>query len=366
MLVASLILCHACFGDTSGPGAGPSEDLGVPVTPALATAEFSPLAWSPDGEEIFFLGPGPRPDLKAVHVSDGLIRTVVADSQPSFFSITPDGQWIYRMISAASSASVSAILQRIPSQGGVPETIAENVARMPTSVWSFPPISAGARQLAFAARGERGDPNDVRISTRDTLYLYEFASGAKTAIGFGNPLAFSPDGSQLAYDERPCNEGGEWNNPCDTYVLDLRTGTRQHIPWDKGDIGKQAWWDESGLKSLAVTHHFDSPTSPLQWVLRNLSTGSVIIVHALTLGKEIPSTGSLERARDGARVAGWIDYFAQGFEGLRVIDVQTLRGQVVVVNRTGRTSSIAFSWDSRRVAYLISARIFVHDLPDRF
>ena len=370
-VIVAITLVSAC-GDGPielgiDPGTGPTEDLGVRATPTGTAAEQSWLAWSPDGHEVFFLGAGSTPDLMAVRVSDGAIRTVSpGPTRTVRFNVSSDGQWVYRTRYATDPAVDRYVFDRIPTAGGPAETITENVTGFLSTTWVDPPLAPGGNLLAYAARGEKGDPDDVRIGTRDTLYLYDLASKERTAIGFGVPLAFSPDGSQLAYDEKPCDEGGSWPNPCDTYVVDLGTDVRRHVPWDKDDIGKQPWWDEGGLKSLASTHDFDTADSPLQWIVRNLSLGTVTIAYSLTLTKEMPHPGGMAHSQGGMRVGGWIKDLEGKFHGIRVFDLQAERGHLSVVNRTGEGWSLAFSWDGRRIAYLNDRSVFVQELPARF
>lgn len=370
-MVAAITVVSACGdGPTelgNGPGERPAEDLGVPATATGVAAEQSWLAWSPDGHEVFFLGTGPTPDLMAVRVADGAMRTVTSGpTRTDRFYVSLDGQWVYRTRNASHPPVDSHVFDRIPTAGGPAETIAENVTGFLFTAWVDPPVAPDGNLLAYAARGEKGDPDDARIGTRDTLYLYDLASKERTAIGFGVPLAFSPDGSQLAYDERPCDESGLWTNPCDTYVVDLGTDMRRHVPWDKDDNGKQPWWDEGGLKSFASTHDFDTADSPLQWIVRNLSLETVTIAYSLTLTKEMPHPGGMAHCQAGTRVGGWITDLEGEFSGIRVFDLQAERDHLAVVNRTGEGWSLAFSWDGRRIAYLIDRGVFVQELPASF
>jgi dipeptidyl aminopeptidase/acylaminoacyl peptidase len=369
LLLAASAAWTACGRDATGPpDPGPPEDLGTPVTAANVVTEQSPLVWSRDGTEVYFRAATPDldgADLKAVRVADGAIRTISAGLHRHMtFYLSPDGEWIYRIRSAGGESGDRSILDRVRVTGGAAEMIAENVTMSSFSATSKPPISPDGTRLAYAALGPRGV--SAGSGTRDTLYLYDLTTGTKVRRAFGVPLAFSPDGTRLAYDERPCDETGRWSNPCDTYVMELSTGATQHVPSDTWDIGKQVWWDAEGLKALATTHRYDTASSFSQWIVTNLSTGTVTIAYSLNSETESQAPGWFTHSPDGTRVAGWIWYPVEFYEGLRVVDLRTLRSQLVVVNRSGEGWSPVFSPDARRIAYLVDRRLYVQQLPDAY
>ncbi len=337
-------------GVTDGSSTGPPEDLGIPVTAEGAVYERSPLAWSASGDELYFVG-STGETLEAVRVADGRVRIV--DPGPArtwVIGVSADGRWVYRNDWTAG-------FYRVPVGGGSGELIAD-------SVLGFA-ISPVGDRVAYGTKGPPGDPHDATVGRLDTLYLLDLAQGKKVRLGFGMPLAFSPDGTRLAYDRAPCDISGLYTNGCDTYVMDLATGGESLIPWARDDIGKQVWWDAGGLKGFAGTHHYDSPTSPLQWVFRNATRGTVEVAYAMSYGVEVPAGDGETHAPNGQVAGGWILYL-DGYEGLRLIDLATMRNRLVVVDRSAEPYSPAISWDARRVAYLIGTRIYVHDLPTGF
>jgi hypothetical protein len=351
VLVLAACVFTACCGDAAGPKGVQPERLGQPVTADGVVWEHSPLHWSADGQEVFFLDQ--MDHLFAVRVSSGVVR-VVADEPTQVLFVSADGHWIYR---TAGGMHPYVRVVRSPTPGGVAELLVPGpVSRVV--------LSTDGNLIAYAILGDPGDPHDARVTTRDTLALLDLRSGQYSVLGFGNPLAFSPDGTRLAYDEAPCLAGGLFANPCDSYVLDLVTGTREHIPWEKDDNGKQAWWNAEGLQSLASTHAYDDHTTFLQWIVRNLTRQTVRIVYALNARSEMPAAAGFAHSRDGSRVAGWYFNFREEFEGLLVADLRTGRDSLIVVNRTAEGWSPSFSHDGRRIAYLIGRRIYVQDLPE--
>lgn len=363
----AFVLSAACDGEVLGPGSGgPPEDLGDPVLTARGEVLWrSKLAWA-GNDEIIYIGANTK-DLKGVRVSDGAIRLLnTSPGRIDDFFPSPDEQWIYRVRSGPGPPYV---LDRVPQAGGAAEVIANDIWMWPSS--ALPPLSKGSDLLAYAARGEKQPPGTNYVgSTQDTLYLLDLQTGALTNLGFGLPLTFSPDASELLYDEKPCIETGLYRNPCDTYTLNLTTLARTHVPWAKGDLTKTAWWDASGIHGLVRCRDV-VPGPATSWCVRNLSTGSVEILYSHIVGEEVVAFDiGLAVSADRRKVAGWSHHRKHGFVALHVIDRMTGAQSLPVVVRTAAAYRIAFSPDGTRVAYQLvtwdgtgpTVQIFVHEL----
>jgi len=366
-------LAGACgdSGDGSGglaPSPGPPEDLGVPVTSPGEVGSRTGLVWA-SNDEIIFIGPAYR-DLKSVRVSDGSIRLLNTSSNRIIEApfVSPDGQWIYR--ERMDGVGNDYALERVPRDGGIAELLARNVTGFLLTAWALPPLSSHAEVIAYAARGEKQQHGTVYInSTKDTLYLLDLTTGSLRNLGSGVPLTFSPSGAELLYDEKPCNETGLYTNPCDTYRVNLTTMARTHVPWDKGDIAKIPWWDASGIRAF-VSCDIYVPGTTNSWCIRNLSQGTVTVVHALVLGEEVPWGSPRCVSPDRRWAAGWDLHFKAGFLALHVADLIVGGTRILVVSRTANAYGCAFSPDGRQVAYLVgqhnssgnTVQIFVHDL----
>ncbi len=103
-------------------------------------------SWSPDGKRIAFshlptprVNDWPKSDISVIDVESGEIRalakTEAAEGQP-FFS--PDGKWIaYAASDVPATWGFTARVHVVPSEGGVPEALAESYDRQPGIVgWS--------------------------------------------------------------------------------------------------------------------------------------------------------------------------------------------------------------------------------------
>lgn len=349
-----------CGGDPAGPGSGPTENLGSAVTSAGEVAEQSILIWSVDGTEVLYESRDPADVLRAVRVSDGTIRDVsVSPTRHVQFALSPDGQYIYRARESPSLDDQGLILDRFLASGGPIEPIAHNVTMWGNWSFAMAPISPDGSTIAYATVGEDADPMDATIGTRDTLFILDLTSGARTAVDFGIPLAFSPDGARLVFDRRPCDESGLWSNPCDTFIIDFRTGITEQLPTYREDGFKTVWWNESGIQYLTSSHEFGGA---LTEIVRNLTSGAVFVAHTLVLGQERSHPAQWTPCPDGTRVGGWTDHFNEGFQGYHVADLEAATSWLAVVNRSAEGWHSAFSPDCSQIAYTIGSAIYVSDL----
>jgi hypothetical protein len=357
LLLPALAAVLACDGDPSGNGGGwDAEDLGRAVTPGTTVAEQSPLAWSADGAEIFFVAAGSSSDLMAVRLADGHIRKVSDGLTLTFSLFVADaGPWIYRTRWHPVDM-VRDVLDRVPQAGGSAEQITDNFTAFLSSAVPNPPLRPGSSAIAYAGRGPRGDPDDARIGTRDTLYLHDLVSQQRSALGFGVPLVFSPDGAELAYDRKPCDESGVWNNPCDTWILSLGSGAERKVAARDNDIDKHVWWDGAGLKQFSL--RLEPRHS---WVLRNLSTGTEQVVFTAPADAMADIGSSV--SQDGLLAAAWLFYPRDPHQAIFVVDLSSSRSRLVVVNRSSQAWGLAWSADGRHIAYVMNERIYVQDVP---
>ena len=366
---ATWIGCGGSDGVT-GPGGNPAdvnpaENLGSPITPSGEVSVFeATLTWTPDGSEILYTSPA-SPDwgkiVKVVDIAAGTIR--VLDPQVGRWfdlSVSSDGRTVY------VAGRYGSTLRRIMADGAVREDLLQNTDGR------FSVLSPNETQMAYVGLGaEIPSPSEFINSSADSLYLYDLATGAREYLGLGRPLAFSPDGKQLLFHERPCPGTLGVPNPCFYSTLDLATRQVERLTFPEytqediiGDVGPtEHWirWDEQGIR----TYVLGPGGRGRQILIRNFTLGTTTRLHKYVPGVEFPFAG-LHRAwsPDGNKVAFWSHvHDGQGhYDVLYVADVRTGEKKRVVIKRTRRTGEMAFAPDGRRIAYVLGDRIFVQNL----
>jgi hypothetical protein len=346
--VLSLVLfLAACGSDGTGPTLTP-DSIGTSVTDPGAVHDESTLAWSVDGTEIYFSA-GEGADhpmaLMAVRVSDGTVRTVDTDSTERIIT-DHAGEWIYR--------NGGGTVDRVSVAGGAAEAIARDTWAHNGYHTLDPVLSPDDQILAYAQIGEDtafGGPLDP-MGTMDTLVLHDLGTGERTAVGFGMPLAFSPDGGELAFAPRPCLDRATGLNPCETRVMDLSDGSTRAFTRLLEVRGPQVRWTAAGLIELVYSWGDG-------WLLRNLTAGTDQVFDSF-----VGPYQRLAVSEDATRFAGW-DY--QNDElGSAIVVVYDLDdgAHTVAIHEEGHGTALAFGPGGDRIAYVVDGTLYVKELPD--
>lgn len=156
------------------------EEKSITPTTGNTIAEIDPvnseLIWSPDGKEILFTT---KSALKAINLSSKSIRLL--DDRPlryKHLQYLNNGTFLYYRTGPIDSYKWNE-LYRISFSGGTPQLIDNNVeAYVPSPSDSLIAISS---------------------ADRHSLVIINMNTGTSRAVGFGTPLAFSPDDRRLAY-----------------------------------------------------------------------------------------------------------------------------------------------------------------------
>jgi hypothetical protein len=335
----------ACSSD-DGSGPTPDEILGTPFTaPDGIERSGGQLAWFPGGDELAYTpGLGNLRPLEGFRPGDGSHRTIdgrLLLRGPLAFALS--GQLVCSLTSGLTAAYSYECVDE--SEGSV-LSLTDRAVYGP---FVYGALAVGAdTSVAYGVLGPECEAG-LGGSTCDSLYLYNLPSATRTFLTIGLPDAFSPDGWQLLYRQRPCNElaGG---NGCQASIFDLGTGISAEVwPGERDDIEWRPGWTSLGSGRLVTAK---GATDTL--VIRNLGQHTTEVIRDLSAA---PSgfTESPTFSADGAVVAYWLVSPAQGISYLEVRDLMGGTTRTVAIG-FGEAGPIALSADGKRIAYVMANR----------
>jgi Tol biopolymer transport system component len=155
-------------------------------------------AWSPDGMAIAFTSWVDRsPYLASLSMADRSVTllTPTRDAQPSW---SPDGS---RLAFVSDEAGVQDIFTANPDGSAQVQLTTERYA-------SHPAWSPDGSMIAFVYRGETAEGErefKVAVMTADGVFLKDLASAGAVRFDDAGSLAWSPDGSGIAYSSVDCD-----------------------------------------------------------------------------------------------------------------------------------------------------------------
>jgi hypothetical protein len=353
--LSSLVLV-GCGGDGGGPSEGLTEDLGTAVSPPGETdPDVTQLAWSANGDEIFYHAPvsGLLMITKAVRVADGTVRVVDARERYRVgLIVAGDGSLYFASVSGPSGA---ASLERLSPDGHTVTTVTANVLIAPR-VPIRPAVVLGPEDTTFAYAVTHDEcRNGTQGSSCDSLFTYNFHTGAATYRTLGEPLAFSPDGASLLLYERPCIE---LQSPyrCQAAVLSLVTGQLQERSLALEDDNVfMARWDLAGVRLFLMRQTPDNTFGVL-----DPDTGTLTAGYVVRRGEVPYATSYLDWTADGLKLAVWSAL--PDFALLHVADLERQTTTYAAVAASAPGGAVAFSRDGSRVAYVIGSRIYMRRL----
>jgi Tol biopolymer transport system component len=165
------------------------------------------LAVSPDGKQVLAIEYGNQTQLVLVPVAGGAPTPVSGADGAGSGSFSPDGTKLVFSLADSASATLSAGIYTVSVSGGTPKLIAAT----PSGVTdALPEYAPDGTKLAFVR-----DAFDAQGNETVSLELMPSSGGSPTALtttglapnlGSGGGIAFSPDGTTIAF-------GGDYSNP---------------------------------------------------------------------------------------------------------------------------------------------------------
>lgn len=352
-------LVSACGGNGTDPT--PDELLGTPFTPANGIeSSGGRLAWSPDGAELVYTaGMGNLVTLEEYSPGEGNHRVIdgrLRSRGPLAFALSG------RVVCASSDALMPSESDSYECLDRTDGSILVLTDRPVYGPASYGALTVGAESLvAYGVIGPECVPG-LGGSTCDSLYLYDLSTNTRTFLTIGLPDVFSPNGRQLLYRERPCNELGG-GNTCSTATFDLTTqGTTPIWPGLSTDILWLPHWNESGPQRLVVAKAGAGPSQVDSLVIRSLAQNTSRVIRDLGLAPAGFVFPSPALSADGSTVAYWVVAPTQGVSYLEVSKLATNHTEIIAVAYGTDTGGIALSSNGQRVAYVFASRGYWTDI----
>lgn len=311
LAVPAFCLVVAACGD---PPVAPvdGEMLGVPLGYRGGAVD---LAWVPGTRLVAFRAPATDSTacgVRTLDVDSGRVRSLDDDCA----ALTSFASTALRGLAVATGGATIAWqvgLSGIGPAGGAVRAAAPGTAagevRRGSRQWPAVALSPDGRSLAYA------------WSLADTLVVRDLATGSEVAMGFGRPIAFSPDGLQLAYLVSP---GGVRRR-----VLGDTVEFVVSVALQPGDELGPVSWSAGGL--WAVVDRLNAGVR-----LRNADTGLEVLASSFEPGWRVRFP---VWSADGRRMAFWEEYCPTTSVGTPCItELATL---MVLERDTGRRVAIA-------------------------
>jgi Tol biopolymer transport system component len=313
------------------PSPTPTEDRGIPLTSGV-TVGGSELVWSKSGREIYYGTPG---SIRAVSVPDKSTRLLDARGWdwPYDLTLSSDGNYLYYLMTSD--------ILRINLTTQTSELVISHVREYSRYI-----VSPDNNHIAY-------------VSSDSSLCVLDLVTMVNRRMAVGEPRVFSPDGKEILY----------WQYPT-YYILSCESGATRSVSTDLSDqerVGIYSLllrWDDRGIRIF-----YTGPTCR-DYNVCNLTTGTTLRIWSATgTTLRIWSAAYCHFAPhawspDGKTIALWTSECVQ--YSLHAIDIDAPRERTVA---SGNLASypqadgwIAFSPDSRRIAYVLGSDIYMKDI----
>jgi Tol biopolymer transport system component/serine/threonine protein kinase len=331
--------------------------LGRSAPPATRPPEVAPLttypgdesqpAFSPDGRKVAFVWGGENNENQDVYVKDvagpGLLRLTTNPAQDISPTWSPDGKFIafLRISKTETAVFVS------PAANGVHAKLTDvSPARLDAAgIEAFvQPVawSPDGRQIAIGDRATLEEPFrihlvNVRNGSRQPITL-----PPDRTIGDTNP-AFSPDGTRLSFVRAPSSGVN------DIWVTGAHGGSPRRLTFDNRDVLRQTWTPDGAY----IVFSSNRTGSYALWRVP-VSGGTPERLPGIGLGVSDPSF-----SRDGRRMA-----FSQFFLDTNIWRIDLRKPGSAphkLIVSTQADSSPQYSPDGRRIAFR-SSRSGSHEI----
>jgi hypothetical protein len=235
LVLVFTFLAVSCGDNITDTGTDLPENRGSVLQQQVDVEFYTEIAWSPDGNEIYFESPGATASLFAATLSGGAPRQLDT-GRDAYFDITasPAGDAVYFAADLSGGTRTS---YRLPLNGGAPIAL---TSRAPSALAQFRadgkvalPSPSGAT-VAFTV-------------SPDSVFTYGVAGGVRTFIATGceRIVTFSPSGAEVL-----CVNGTAGTGVYRT--LTLATGAISDVtvlPPTEG-IPMAVHWGAAGIRAL--------------------------------------------------------------------------------------------------------------------
>jgi len=296
-------LVAACGTDPSGPDddiepADTAQTRGTLLASGEPMSWTSHLVWVPGSDLVAFTSwssTGGGCAIKTLDTGSGGTDVVDADcvnlnvhTRLYFRRLvaTPDGSALLYTVGIGQPNDLDWVLRMASLRGGGISTLRSDVGGAALAV------SPDGRRLAYIAWA-------VSETDSDSLLVRDLWSGAETHYphqGFGQPITFSPDGTELLY-----HDDDPW--PVILRRLLLGDGTDQRLALPDTVQPRMVHWGPSGI-AVFTDHGY-----PARYYVFDLATGASVQVGAMQGLEGGAYEITLHHAAwsmDGTQVAYWI------------------------------------------------------------
>jgi hypothetical protein len=307
--------------------------------------DFVTLTWIPGTESVVYSASPSTGGcaIKSVDVTTGVVNVLdddcvdVPGSRNSLWRnivVAGDGSALYYASMVGASAEWE--LRSVDLSNGVVSTLRKDMVYVLA-------LSPDARKLSYVAGPD------------DSLVLRDVSTGFETVLGdYVFPLLFSPDGTELLYEELQRQ----------LYRLSLAGGTSQAVTLPDTLVRYAYHWDSNGLRVLA------SESGAMQ--VRNLLGGGLVHIGDTASFAAVQAQTTIWSVT-GERVAYGIyhcldDVVIAGSEcrnervALHVADPTTSASERVAFVRPTLGSTV-FSPSGDRIVYSVNGDLYVSDVP---
>lgn len=318
-------------------------------------ANASKLLWSRSTNEIIFNSGG----LIAKNPSTGKER-FIADAFPYLedWTLSDDGNYVYYF---GNNKNGSSSLYKISLINPTRDTLAHSLILRSVNILDGRGLCSSADNVWVAYSTSHS------ISDPDSVFLFNNQKRTRLFLTVGKPLVFSPDGARLlVWKPNPYGGYGEF-----TYVIITLADYSSQTVTAKSPSPNQDFvsqfplfrWDAAGLREF----YSDGNAC----YIHNIITGSIDSVTSFLGGMTYAGW-----SHDGNLVAGWQKHYCWSSlpDYPCTADAYTLnlinlnlrtRTQVAFIRIPYRTpgveTSVAFSPDAKKVAYIASFKIYLQD-----
>jgi len=347
LALLGMSLLVACTGDSiSDTGVALPENRGTQVqTGAAPVSPFSPLAWSPDGSEIFFQTDSTPGRLMAASLT-GTVRQLDGPRDAYLdVAVSADGASLYF---AADLRQGRRSVYRLPLPAGTAQVVTAQssgvLASFQSDGWLALPAPAGSA-VAYTAL-----PDSIKLLIPETGERRFLAQGCERIV------AFSPDGLRIL-----CQTGGGGAGAYSVVDVPSRVIQQVLILPVQDTRALFVNWNASGVRVV-----YETPIGLALWdVTRQASTvnWSLPLRAGLVLDRQ-----NGDWSNDGTRVGIWLHEclrtqgLSRCLEGqslLYVLDPSNGRSALAAVARGAEgATTMAFSPDGTRVAYIFDGKIY--------
>ncbi|HLL77446.1 MAG TPA: protein kinase, partial [Pyrinomonadaceae bacterium] len=344
--VAVSALAFGAFQYVASRRAMPPPPPSVKMTRLTANGKVWTAAVSRDGRHVAYAaGPERQPSLWVMQTgTQSGVQILPPAEEVAYWGLTfsPDGDYVYY---ARSVGTRQAELYRVPTLGGTPKRLLENVG-------GAVEFSPDGRQIAFVRNAFEGNPrfeSSLMAANADGTEERVVATRMAPAYFFGAGPAWSPDGQQIACPVGNTDLPGELTR--ELVAVSLADGSERPLTGQRWFLIKQVAWlgDGSGLIMVAQSQataasqvwHLSYPGGQLRRISNDFSEYDGLSMTAdsstiITVQSDRLSNIWIAPEGDASRARQITDGRNDGFRGV----TWTPDGRVVFGSRVGGNTNL--------------------------